>query len=286
MGLGLYLYLSSYLGVVHTQVRKEAVFELWWRDLLLPRLIWGRTARVHIKSCRKQCKHGEGVWQHRTGGIAFKFAFLCSIYHAISPDDGKGGMAESRKPFFSNERLRFLAPPLVLLVLVLLPLPLLSCQLATLSFLLSCRQTKKVEKNAETREPRLLESQQQRNGLRMYIHSYPGIDQDLGLPVSTKPLRRRLSSCPLSTPRVCICYPFLLHYRGRNCRNRGPLAAAALGENGLALKDAMQRRISTLATAAATAEVRLMIDAEQSWLQPAIDNTVYSLQVIHVRGSN
>ncbi|CAM9371488.1 unnamed protein product [Laminaria digitata] len=63
-----------------------------------------------------------------------------------------------------------------------------------------------------------------------------------------------------------------------NCRNRGPLAAAALGENGVALKDAMQRRISTLATAAATAEVRLMIDAEQSWLQPAIDNTVYSLQ--------
>ena len=57
------------------------------------------------------------------------------------------------------------------------------------------------------------------------------------------------------------------------------MAAAALGENGVALKDAMQRRISTLATAAATAEVRLMIDAEQSWLQPAIDNTVYGLQV-------
>lgn len=119
------------------------------------------------------------------------------------------------------------------------------------------------------------------------MHSYPEIKRLTkisGLPVSTIPLRGRLPSCPLSTLRVRIFYPFLLGYRGRNCRNRGPLAAAALGENGVALKDALQRRISTLATAAATAEVRLMIDAEQSWLQPAIDNTVYSLQVIHGRG--
>lgn len=32
------------------------------------------------------------------------------------------------------------------------------------------------------------------------------------------------------------------------------------------------------------AEVRLMIDAEQSWLQPAIDNEVYSLQVCMGKG--
>lgn len=57
------------------------------------------------------------------------------------------------------------------------------------------------------------------------------------------------------------------------------MAAAALTDEGLALKKAMQGRIGKLATAAAAAEVRLMIDAEQSWLQPAIDNTVYSLQV-------
>lgn len=47
----------------------------------------------------------------------------------------------------------------------------------------------------------------------------------------------------------------------------------------------MQDRIRTLSRAAAEAEVRLLIDAEQSWLQPAIDNTVYGLQVcvcVHV----
>lgn len=57
------------------------------------------------------------------------------------------------------------------------------------------------------------------------------------------------------------------------------MAAAALDEKGIALKEATQGRIRSLATAAAAAQVRLMIDAEQSWLQPAIDNTVYSLQV-------
>ncbi|CAN0116601.1 unnamed protein product, partial [Hapterophycus canaliculatus] len=62
------------------------------------------------------------------------------------------------------------------------------------------------------------------------------------------------------------------------CRIPGPMAAAALGESGVALKKAMRRRIQTLAVAAAASGVRLMIDAEQSWLQPAIDNEVYSLQ--------
>lgn len=57
------------------------------------------------------------------------------------------------------------------------------------------------------------------------------------------------------------------------------MAAAALDADGVKIKEAMQGRISTLAKVAAAAEVRLMIDAEQSWLQPAIDNTVYSLQV-------
>lgn len=57
------------------------------------------------------------------------------------------------------------------------------------------------------------------------------------------------------------------------------MAAAALSESGVALKKAMNRRIKTLAVAAAASGVRLMIDAEQSWLQPAIDNEVYSLQV-------
>ena len=48
---------------------------------------------THIKSCRKQCKHGEGVWQDRTRGKPFKFAILCAIHHAIAPEDGKDGMA-------------------------------------------------------------------------------------------------------------------------------------------------------------------------------------------------
>lgn len=64
-----------------------------------------------------------------------------------------------------------------------------------------------------------------------------------------------------------------------NCRTPGPMAAAALNEDGVALKNAMQGRISALARVAAESEVRMMIDAEQSWLQPAIDNTVYGLQV-------
>ncbi|CAN0086643.1 unnamed protein product [Pylaiella littoralis] len=64
-----------------------------------------------------------------------------------------------------------------------------------------------------------------------------------------------------------------------HCRIPGPMAAAALREEGVALKKTMHRRIATLATFAADSEVRLMIDAEQSWLQPAIDNEVYSLQL-------
>ncbi|CAM9685874.1 unnamed protein product, partial [Scytosiphon promiscuus] len=64
-----------------------------------------------------------------------------------------------------------------------------------------------------------------------------------------------------------------------HCRIPGPMAAAALGDSGVALKKAMHRRIETLAVAAAASGVRLMIDAEQSWLQPAIDNEVYSLQL-------
>lgn len=68
-------------------------------------------------------------------------------------------------------------------------------------------------------------------------------------------------------------------FTDRNCRNPGPMAAAALDANGVALKEAMWGRIAALAQAAAEAEVRLMIDAEQSWFQPAIDNIVYGLQV-------
>ena len=57
------------------------------------------------------------------------------------------------------------------------------------------------------------------------------------------------------------------------------MATAALDDEGLALKEAMQHRIGILASAASVSGVRLMIDAEQSWLQPAAGNTIYSLQV-------
>ncbi|CAM9487469.1 unnamed protein product [Ascophyllum nodosum] len=45
-----------------------------------------------------------------------------------------------------------------------------------------------------------------------------------------------------------------------------------------ALLEAMQRRVRALADGASASGVRLMIDAEQSWLQPAIENNVHGLQ--------
>ncbi|KNC54025.1 proline dehydrogenase 1 [Thecamonas trahens ATCC 50062] len=54
-----------------------------------------------------------------------------------------------------------------------------------------------------------------------------------------------------------------------------------LDERETALMDNMVRRLETVAKAAAAARVRLMIDAEQTYLQPAIDHFTLELQRRH-----
>lgn len=67
------------------------------------------------------------------------------------------------------------------------------------------------------------------------------------------------------------------------CREQGPFARAALTPEELKLLDNMHGRVNTLAEAAAEAGVRLMIDAEHSYFQPAIDSVVAELQRKHNR---
>jgi len=71
-------------------------------------------------------------------------------------------------------------------------------------------------------------------------------------------------------------------YRGAEiasrCKNTGPFARAALDQEELQLLDNMIGRVNTLAQAAAESGVRIMIDAEHSYFQPAIDSVVTELQ--------
>lgn len=62
------------------------------------------------------------------------------------------------------------------------------------------------------------------------------------------------------------------------CRSRGPFAEAALNSEELQLMRNLMARVERLARAAADADVRLLIDAEHSYFQPAIDHTVTELQ--------
>jgi len=62
------------------------------------------------------------------------------------------------------------------------------------------------------------------------------------------------------------------------CLNQGPLYKSALNDEEQKLMKAFNHRLHTLADEARKLEVRLMIDAEQSYFQPAIDNTVLDLQ--------
>eukprot|EP00051_Salpingoeca_urceolata_P031208 m.10754 g.10754 ORF g.10754 m.10754 type:complete len:587 (+) comp3855_c0_seq2:365-2125(+) len=66
-------------------------------------------------------------------------------------------------------------------------------------------------------------------------------------------------------------------------QSNGPLAKESLSNEELELVKNMFQRLTTLATHAADNGVRLMIDAEQSYFQPAIDNVVLSLQEIYNR---
>ncbi|KAL4433468.1 hypothetical protein ABPG77_010321 [Micractinium sp. CCAP 211/92] len=69
------------------------------------------------------------------------------------------------------------------------------------------------------------------------------------------------------------------------CRSRGPFAEAALNDQEEKLLRNMMARVERLAQAAADADVRLLVDAEHSYFQPAIDNTVTELQRKYNRGA-
>ena len=62
------------------------------------------------------------------------------------------------------------------------------------------------------------------------------------------------------------------------CKEEGPFSRAALSKEELKLLDNMLGRVNTLAEAAVEKGVRLMIDAEHSYFQPAIDAVVTELQ--------
>lgn len=62
------------------------------------------------------------------------------------------------------------------------------------------------------------------------------------------------------------------------CKENGPMKQAVLTDEELTLLDAMMKRLDTLAESAAASGVRLMVDAEHSYFQPAIDHAVVQLQ--------
>jgi len=63
-----------------------------------------------------------------------------------------------------------------------------------------------------------------------------------------------------------------------SCRSVGPLSRATLTEKELDLVRAMYDRIYQIAEEAARTNTRLLIDAEQTYYQPAIDNITHNLQ--------
>ena len=63
-----------------------------------------------------------------------------------------------------------------------------------------------------------------------------------------------------------------------HCRDPGPFTAAALDDGEQALVMRMIERVEGLAHLASKEGVRLMIDAEHSYFQPAIDRIVVELQ--------
>ena len=65
------------------------------------------------------------------------------------------------------------------------------------------------------------------------------------------------------------------------CRHQGPFSKAVLTVEELGLLDAMVKRVNSLAEAAVANNVRLLVDAEHSYFQPAIDAVVAQLQRRH-----
>mmetsp|Transcript_8741 Transcript_8741/g.11611 ORF Transcript_8741/g.11611 Transcript_8741/m.11611 type:complete len:490 (+) Transcript_8741:563-2032(+) len=72
--------------------------------------------------------------------------------------------------------------------------------------------------------------------------------------------------------------PCDLHSVTSSCREVGPLALATPSEEEICLIKAMRSRLFTLAEEASESGTRLLIDAEQTKFQPAIDNLVLELQ--------
>ena len=68
-----------------------------------------------------------------------------------------------------------------------------------------------------------------------------------------------------------------LHLLTAHCTIKGPLFESQLNEEERILFAKMKQRLFSLATLAQSEGVRLMIDAEQSYFQPAIDNLTTSL---------
>lgn len=68
-----------------------------------------------------------------------------------------------------------------------------------------------------------------------------------------------------------------LHLLTQHCTVKGPLFASVLDDNERILLKKMKERIHTLAALAKTLGVRLMIDAEHTYFQPAIDNITNEL---------
>ena len=62
------------------------------------------------------------------------------------------------------------------------------------------------------------------------------------------------------------------------CKETGPLAQSILDSEEVQLLRAMIRRLETLSKVAEENNVRLMVDAEQTYFQPAIDNLIVNLQ--------
>lgn len=71
---------------------------------------------------------------------------------------------------------------------------------------------------------------------------------------------------PADVPRLASAY-----------REEGPLSLAAPTEEDLAALESTKRRLDEVAQAAFDNKVRLLIDAEQTWFQPAIDNFALEL---------
>eukprot|EP00600_Ochromonadales_sp_CCMP1393_P010437 CAMPEP_0174957234 /NCGR_PEP_ID=MMETSP0004_2-20121128/1963_1 /TAXON_ID=420556 /ORGANISM="Ochromonas sp., Strain CCMP1393" /LENGTH=430 /DNA_ID=CAMNT_0016205329 /DNA_START=293 /DNA_END=1585 /DNA_ORIENTATION=+ len=68
-----------------------------------------------------------------------------------------------------------------------------------------------------------------------------------------------------------------LHNITAHCINEGPLAKATLTEEERQLLADMRKRINLLADIADELDVKLMVDAEHTYFQPAIDNIVLEL---------